>query len=221
MKFQVISEQTDYSLRELCSALAVSVSGYHAWRRRGPSQTELARRALTERIRTVYEVSRGCYGSPRIHAELQRQGLHCSRGRVERLMRSLGLRARQRQRYVTTTESSGNASVSANLLSRRFTPAGIKAWAADLTALRTADGLLYLAVVLDIPSRRVLGWSMDSKPGGQLALDALQMAIGRSRPSQGQLHHSDRGGHYTSTGYQSLLEQHGMIALDEPSRGLL
>lgn len=195
-----------------CSALRVSVSGYYAWRDRASSPRELESRALGLEIAQIHSASRGCYGSPRVWAELRARGRRVSRGRVERLMRQRGIRARQRRRYVTTTEAAGDAPLAPNLLARRFEPGAVAAWVADLTALRTEQGYLYLAVVLDLRTRLVLGWSMDERPRGQLALDALHMALLRRRPQAGQLHHSDRGGHYSSLAYQSVLKQHGLVA---------
>ena len=212
MRYALIKrEALSCPVKWACSALGVSLSGYYAHRRRPLCARARSAAELTREIREIHQASRGCYGSPRIFSELKSRGRRCSRGRVERLMRRGGIHALRRQRFVTTTQSSGTVPLAANLLARRFTPGGLRAWVADLSALHTAEGLLYLAVVLDLRSRRVLGWSMNQQMSGQLALDALQMALGRGRPQIGQLHHSDRGGHYASGAYQALLGRHGLV----------
>ena len=127
-------------------------------------------------------------------------------------MRRRGISALQRRGYVTTTTEAGDAPLAPNLLARRFAPGQLAAWVADLTAIRTDEGWLYLAVVIDLQTRMVLGWSMDEQPRGQLALDALLMALGRRQPQAGQLHHSDRGGNYSSRAYQALLAKHELVA---------
>jgi putative transposase len=199
-------------VRHLCCWLGVSAAGYYAWRRRQPSRRELESAQLSEHIALIFAASRCRYGSPRVHARLRAEGRGCSLNRCARLMRSAGLRAVRRRSWMTTTESAGTWRPEPNVLARRFRPGQVDAWAADLTAIRTLGGWLYLAVVLDLTTRRVLGWSMDSRASGQLALDALQMAVERHPPAAGVLHHSDRGGHYASYAYRAKLAQHGMVA---------
>ncbi len=211
MKYRFIREQTgNYPIRLMCRVLHVSASGYYAWRARRPSQRQLANAALTAQIRQVFLASRQSYGSPRIHEELADNGVRCSRGRVARLMRAGGIVASRKPKYVVTTERGGGWQAAENLLKRRFSPGEVPAWASDLTYVRTAEGILYLAVVLDLSSRRVIGWSMGNTPAGQLAIDALKMAVDTRLPVPGQLHHSDRGGHYASSSYRALVAKYGM-----------
>ena len=211
MKYRFIRAQTaEFPVRLMCRVLRVSTSGYYAWRSRHPSQRLKDNAMLLARIRQVHLASHRCYGSPRVCQELKRQGVTCSVGRVARLMRANGIVARRKPRYVVTTESGGNWQAAENLLARRFSPGEVPAWVADLTYVRTAEGMLYLAVVLDLGTRRVLGWSMGNTPAGQLALDALKMAVTAREPERGQLHHSDRGGHYAGVAYKAQLERHGM-----------
>lgn len=211
MRFGFIQQQTTrYPVRVLCRVLKVSASGYYAWRSRPPSRRERANQELLGRIRRIHQSSRQTYGSPRVHAELIAQGRGCAVKRVARLMRQAGLIAVPRRRYVVTTEPYGGWPAAPNLLARRFRPGGVRAWMADLTYVHTEEGYLYLALVLSLYSRRVLGWSMGATPAGALALDALKMALDQEQPAQGQLHHSDRGGHYAAGSYRALLHRHGM-----------
>ena len=191
--------------------MAVSKSGYYAWRKREPSVREQANRELASRIHEIFIDKRKAYGSPRIHLDLRDQGETCSVNRVARLMREQGIAARRKPRYIVTTESGGTTKAAPNLLKRRFRPGKVPAWVADLTYVRTQEGMLYLAVVLDLASRRVIGWAMGNKPAGQLTLDALRMAIDTAPPETGLIHHSDRGGHYMSRGYQGLVTKQGML----------
>jgi len=201
---------SQYPLVRLCQALGVSASGYYAWLGRTPSQRQLRDRELRPLIRQAYQTGRRAYGSPRVLAELKEQGQRCSRKRVARLMREAGLTAEPRRRYVVTTESGGTAPPAPNLLQRQFGPGGPPAWLADITYIHTGEGLIYLALVMQLASRRVIGFSLGSQPSGQLALDALQMALAQVSPLPGQLHHSDRGGHYAALCYQELLKRHGL-----------
>jgi putative transposase len=194
----------------LCRVLCVSRAGYYDWHGRGPSARAQADAVLLAEIREIHAGSRKTYGSPRVHAALRARGHCCSRKRVARLLRAEGLTGRRQPRYVVTTQGGGGYQVAANLLARRFCPGALRAWAADLTYISTGEGTLYLAVVVDIYSRRVLGWSMGNSPAGQLAVDALKMALATAPPQPGQLCHSDRGGHYLSSGYRSVLAQHGL-----------
>lgn len=191
--------------------LAVSTSGYYAWHKRQPSLREQANDKLAIRIHAIYLARRKAYGSPRIHDELRTEGRPCSVKRVARIMRKQGIAARRKPRYIVTTESGGTTLAAPNLLGRRFRPGAVPAWVADLTYVRTYEGVLYLAVVLDLSSRRVLGWAMGNTAAGQLALDALKLAIETKPPLAGQLQHSDRGGHYLSKAYQALVTKHGML----------
>lgn len=211
MKYRFIREQAaDYPVRVLCRVLAVSASGYYAWRIRPASRRQQANAELLTRIECVFKDSRRTYGSPRVHQELCQTGESCSLHRVARLMRENGIAVVRKPKYVVTTESGGNWQAAPNLLGRCFDPGGVLAWVADLTYIWTDEGVLYLAVVLKLNSRRVIGWGMGDTPAGQLALDALKMALDRQPPVAGQLHHSDRGGHYTSSVYRAILARHGM-----------
>jgi transposase InsO family protein len=195
-----------------CRVLAVSASGYYAWRRPRPGRRAADEAALLEQLRAAYVASRRTYGSPRLHRELRRQGVVCSRGRVERLMRRHGLAGCRPRRFVVTTQSGGAYAPAENLLARRFAPGAVGALVADITYLPTDEGYLYLAVVLCLRTRRVLGWSMHERLHGGLGLDALRMALERCPPPPGTLHHSDRGGQYVSHAFQALLRQHGLVA---------
>jgi transposase InsO family protein len=211
VKYRFIAAQAaSYPIRLMCRVLSVSTSGYYDWRRRRPSKRQQDNGELVEQIRTFHLASRCTYGSPRIHSDLLDAGKRCSVNRVARLMRQHGIRVRRKPRYVVTTESGGTWQAAPNLLARRFQPGALQAWMADLTYVPTDEGFLYLAVVMNMYSRRIIGWSMGNTPAGRLALDALKMALSMHEPVAGQLHHSDRGGHYASTAYQALLNRHGM-----------
>lgn len=196
----------------MCRVLEVSVSGYYAWCQRTPSQHSREDAQLAEQVKTAFQANRGVYGSPRVHAELQAQGIHCARKRVARLMREQGLAARRPCHRTITTQSELGARVAPNLLQRDFSADQPNTkWVADTTYIWTAEGWLYLAVVLDLFSRMVVGWSMAAIQDATLVVQALQMALTRRRPLAGLLHHSDRGSTYTSESYQGLLQQEGMI----------
>jgi len=196
----------------MCRVLEVGRAGYYAWRRRKPSARAQDDTQLRVAIRAIHAESRGRYGRPRIHRALRGQQLRCSPKRVARLMRLEGLRGKRARRFRTTTQADGTPPAP-NRLRRRFqvaTPNRI--WASDVTACWTAEGWLYLAVVLDLASRRVVGWRTGPTVGQELTLAALQQALRRRTPAAGLLHHSDRGMHYTGTSYQRLLAAHGGIA---------
>lgn len=190
----------------MCRVLEVSVSGYHSWRRR-PISTRTQQDALLEqRIHDVHQRSKGRYGAPRIHAELQAQGQRVSRKRVARLMRGRGLRAKGKRRFVRTTDGGHALPVCPNLLARQFDVSQPnQVWASDLTFLPTREGWLYLAVTLDLHSRAVIGYAMDTQMPATLPLAALQMAARRRLPSPGLVHHSDRGSQYASGLFQAEL----------------
>lgn len=197
----------EYSVKTMCRALGVSESGYYAWRKRQPGQRQVENERLTEQIREVFQLGRQVYGSPRVHAELRAQGIRCGKHRVAQLMQRAGLQAiHKRQRRVRTTDSKHSDPIAPNLLARDFTaPAPNKKWLTDITGIWTAQGWLYLAVVLDVYSRLVVGWAMAPHREESLVEDALWMALGRRRPLDDLLHHSDRGSQYTSLAYQSVL----------------
>jgi putative transposase len=179
--------------------LGVSRSGFHAWLARPASERALLDRELLERIRQIHADSRGTYGAPRVHAELRFQGVRVSRKRVERLMRAAGLSGLIRRRHGRTTVRVPGIRVADDLVQRDFHPAGPdRLWVADISYLRTWEGWLYLAVVVDCYSRRVVGWSLRDHLRAELVVDALEHAVVRRQPERGLVHHSDRGSQYVS-----------------------
>ncbi|MBO8138860.1 MAG: IS3 family transposase, partial [Desulfotomaculum sp.] len=213
MKCRFIREHMDeFHVERMCQVLKVSRSTYYAWCKRSKSQRSQQDAAILEKIKVIHKKSRGTYGSPRIHQQLRQQGIHCGKKRVERIMRSAGIRAIQRRRYKATTNSEHTMPVAENKLARRFnTPAPNHVWVADITYIPTGEGWLYLAVVMDLYSRKIVGWSMDERMSVNLTEQALKMAIYQRKPSAGLIHHSDRGSQYASRAYQQLLWRHGMI----------
>jgi transposase InsO family protein len=198
----------------MCRLLGVSRAGFYAAMRRPPSARAQANQRLRLAIRTAYRASHGRYGAPKVHAELRAQGIPCGRHRIARLMRADQLRGRCRRRFRTTTQSRHRHPVAPNVVGRRFRPADWRerdrVWVADLTYLWTGEGWLYLAVVLDLASRRVIGWCADRVLDGSLPLRALTQALVLRRPAPGLVHHSDRGVQYASAAYQALLREHGV-----------
>lgn len=192
----------------LCETLEVSMSGYYDWRKRPMSQRSQADVELAEQIQAAYHTHRRLYGSPRLYVELREQGISCSRKRVARLMREQGLCARRTRHRTRTTCCDPEARVAPNLLNRDFTATRPnEKWTGDITAVWTYEGWLYLAVVLDLFSRRVVGWAMAATQDEALVEMALRMALLHRRPEAGLLFHSDRGSQYTSQAYQALLAE--------------
>ena len=215
MKFKFIADhQTVFPVRRMCQVLGVSASGYYAWRRRPVSEREQANLALLRRIQTIHADSQRTYGSPRVHAELVAQGVACNEKRVARLMRLYHLRAKQTKRYrVKTTDSDHDLPVAPNRLNRQFEAEAPNAkWVSDITYIPTREGWLYLATVMDLFSRRIVGWSMAGTLSVSLVERALQMAIDQRRPSAGLLLHSDRGSQYASAECRALLSHYQMVA---------
>jgi transposase InsO family protein len=208
----IAAHRAEFAVSIMCATLEVSESGYYARRRRAPSAHAQADAALAAQIHTAFLAGRGVYGSPRVQAVLRRQGVHCGRKRVARLMRTQNLcAARPRRTKPRTTDSQHTQPVAPNLLGRDFTAeAPNRKWVADITGIPTHRGWLYLAGILDVYSRRLIGYAMDAHRDEQLVETALEMALGRRRPRVGLLHHSDRGSQYTSQGYRGLLECHGI-----------
>jgi putative transposase len=203
----------EFTLRLMCRVLEVSRSGFYAWRKRSPSLRALADEVLMAHVRVAYQHSGETYGAPRVHRELRDGGTRVARKRVARLMRADGLVARRPTRWVSTTDSSHVDPIAPNLLNRQFDVTALnQVWVCDITHIPTRTGWLYLATVLDLGSRRCVGWAMRETLATELALSALQMAIGARRPQPGLLHHSDRGRQYAAQDYRALLEQHGMVA---------
>ncbi len=203
----ILAEKAHYPVRMLCRVLAVSPSGFYAWCHRAPSRRRRDDGLLKLKIAAIYQRARGTYGSPRIHVELQEQGVRVSRKRVARLMSEVGLEGTPRKRFRRTTDSSHRHPIAANVLDRQFSVvAPNRVWATDITYVRTWEGWLYLAVIVDLFSRRVVGWALDTKLHTALVVEALDMALGLREPGQDLLHHSDRGSQYASTQYRELLE---------------
>ena len=213
MRYAFIQEQAgELPVRQMCELLEVCPSGYYAWRHRRPIGRQARQLELVEAIRVTHRRSRGVYGSPRVHAELKKQGVSCSRKRVERLMRQEQIRSSRHKRFrVRTTDSSHGRPVASNVLNRQFEQsAPDQAWVTDITYVQTAEGWLYLASVMDLCSRRIIGWATADHLRTELATEALVMAIRARCPEQGLLHHSDRGTQYASEDYQAMLERHGI-----------
>ena len=212
MRYASIERRRDsYPVRLMCRLLEVSASGYYAWRAR-PQRAHAKRdRELIAEIRRVHEVSKGVYGSPRVHAELVAGGVRVGRHKVARLMRSERLRGCPKRRFRVTTQRDPAHSVAKNLLKQDFTAkTPNQVWAADITYISTAQGWLYLAVVMDLFSRRIVGWSMSHWMSRHLVVDALRMALAVRRPDGPLIHHSDRGGQYTSDDFRDALARHGI-----------
>ena len=196
----------------MCRVLGVSRSGFYASRSRPPSEKKLVDQKLTQRILSIHSESRGTYGSPRVYAELREEGFEVGRNRVARLMRKEGITARLKRRFRRTTDSAHDYPVAANKLDRKFeTDAPNRVWTTDITYVWTQEGWLYLAVVLDLFSRRIVGWSMSDNMRTELVLGALTMAIGNRLPDGELLHHSDRGSQYASFLYQKALKANGIV----------
>ena len=210
MTFAWVEERRgEWPVARLCSALGVSRSGYYAWRSRGASAAETRRETLTEKVAAVHAHMKGRYGSPRIHAELVARGTPCCENTVARVMREAGIAAKTRRTFRQTTDSNHPHPVAENVLDRDFDPAEPNAsWVADVTYIPTREGWLYLAVVVDLFSRMVVGWSMAATMTSRLVVDALEMGLsGRRRGSSDLVAHSDRGSQYASEHYQRRLEQ--------------
>jgi putative transposase len=211
----VRAHQGTHRVATVCWVLGVSASGYYAWQSRPLSARAHTDRVLLEQIRTIHDRSRGTYGAPRIHAELAAAGVHIGRKRVARLMQAAGLAGVSRRAFVTTTRRDPVARPAPDLVQRAFTVDGPdRLWVADITYIATWAGFLFLAVVLDAWSRRVVGWAMAAHLRTELVLDALNMAIGQRRPAQ-VIHHSDQGCQYTSLAFGQRCREAGV----RPSMG--
>lgn len=207
----IAAHVAQFPMRLMCRALEVSRSGFYAWRGRPASKRSTQNRLLLERIKAVHRKSRKTYGSPRVHVQLVAEGERCGRGRVERLMRANGIRAKQKRKFVATTDSKHDLPVAENILDREFrVEEPNTVWSSDITYIPTDEGWLYLAGVLDLCSKTVVGWSMSESLEKGLVMDALRMAHRRRRPGAGLIHHSDRGSQYASNDYRKLLKDYGM-----------
>jgi putative transposase len=214
MRFAFIeAEKATFPITPCCAVLGVSRAGFYAWRTRPPSARAGADRRLAIEVAAIHAESRQRYGSPRVHYELGQRQQHVGRKRVARLMRAQGLRARAPRRFRTTTDSQHTLPIAPNVLARRFeTPAPNTVWVTDMTYLWTLEGWLYLVVILDLFSRRIVGWAMSERMTRQLALDALTMALTHRQPPPGLICHSDRGSQYASHEFRALLTAHGIVA---------
>jgi transposase InsO family protein len=214
VKFAFIAaEKAHYPVDMLCRVLQVSRSGYYAWRKRAVPARVKADAQLAVEIAAVHRTSRKTYGSPRVHAALRARGVRVGRKRVARLMRDKGLVARQKRRFRRTTDSKHTLPIASNVLAPQFeakTPNEV--WVTDVTYIGTDEGWLYLAAILDLCSRRVVGWAASATNDRFLALEALGRALRSRRPAAGLLHHSDRGSPYASEDYRRVLEERGAVA---------
>jgi len=212
MRFQFIKDhRNEFPVTRMCKVLNVSPSSYYTWRKRPVSKREMANRELYKKIKVVYNENHGVYGSPRIYRELKKQGVACSENRVARLMRLRGLKAKQSKCYKVTTKRNKAHPVAPNLLKQDFVADWPnQKWLTDITYIPTQEGWLYLAVVLDLFSRRIIGWAMSDRMTSDLTMDALKMAIRQRRPEISLIHHSDQGSQYTDGEYQQLLKDWGI-----------
>ena len=210
------AEKAAHSVPKICRLLDVSRSGYYAWRHRPLSERARFDAVLLEKIETIHRNSRATYGAPRVHAELRAIGIRCARKRVARLMRRAKLRGCLRGRRIRTTHRVALQQAAPDLIGRNFaSEEPDRLWVADITYVRSREGFVYLAFILDACSRKVVGWSMATHLRTELVVDALQMAIARRKPAPGLVHHSDRGVQYTSLSFGKRLEDEGLV----PSMG--
>lgn len=213
MKYAWIAKHQEFTLVEMCEVLDVSLSGYRSWKHGGkPNRQRLSDAQMLALIQSIHSEFKGIYGSPRVVRELRGRGFPASKPRVERLMRENDIHARHKKRYKVTTDSKHNMPIAPNLLDRNFTPAAPnQVWTADITYLWTDEGWLYLAIVLDLFNREVVGWSLKPRMTADIVTDALTMAWFRKKPAPGVMHHSDRGSQYASNLFQDKLKEYGMI----------
>ncbi len=213
MKYVFIEEQgSRFGLEKMCRVLKVSRSGFYAWRCRVKSMRQVKNERLLADIREAHKRSRNVYGSPRITEELKENGIQCSRNRVARLMRINGIAAKAKRRFKTTTDSRHNLPVAKNLLNRQFRVDGPdKVWVSDITYIWTTKGWLYLAIVMDLFSRKIVGWAMSDRITQDIVISAFLQAMWRRKPKAGLMFHSDRGSQYAASDFRRLLSQHGVI----------
>ena len=213
MKYRFISAHREtFKVGRMCTLLNVSRSGFYAWLTRPESPRSRENRALEAKIRVLHAASHGIYGSPKIHRDLIDDGVRCGKNRVARIMREANIRSRTKKKFKATTNSRHNLPVAANLLNQDFTadtPDSV--WVGDITYVHTQQGWLYLAVLIDLYNRQVVGWATSARMPRQLAIDALQMALERHSPDQGLVHHTDRGSQYASGDYQKVLTERRMV----------
>jgi transposase InsO family protein len=210
----VEAEKANYPVGVLCEVLGVSRSGFYAWQKRPPSERSKRDAQLAVEVAAAHQKSGKRYGSPRVHRKLRKNGVRVSRKRIERLMRERGIVGRQKRRFRRTTDSNHSQPVAPNLVARDFEPqAANEVWAGDVTYIATSEGWSYLAVMLDLYSRRVVGWALSTTNDTDLALAALRCAVATRRiVPPGLVHHTDRGSPYASSDYQAALDSYGMVA---------
>lgn len=207
------AHENEHETRRMCRWLGVSPSGYYAWRARPESVRTKANLGLVVEIRAIHAETRRAYGSPRIYDELKAKGIVCGRHRVARLMRAEGLRAKPKKRFVVTTQSKHDQPIAIDRVKRNFTAAAPnRIWVSDITYIWTSEGWLYLAVILDLFSRRVVGWSMGESLATSLVLDALDQAAGRRKLESGWILHSDRGVQYASQAVRERVAELGGLS---------
>ena len=212
MIFSFIEQHKDaWPVTVMCSTLGVSPAGFYAWLRRPRSEQQQRRDALLVEIRAVHAEVKKRYGSPRIYKELQARGVDCCVNTVAKLMHDNDIRSKTARKFRNTTDSNHSLPVADNLLDRQFDPAGPnEKWVGDITYILTREGWLYLAVIEDLYSRRIVGWAMADHMESRLVVDAMEMAVARRLPGEGLLAHTDRGSQYASDHYQRLLRKHGI-----------
>lgn len=213
MRFRLIdAAKKEFPVQRLCKVLGVSPSGYFAWKERPACRRQRDDMVLLAHVRSAFALSSGTYGSPRMTYELRDHGLAIGRRRVARLMRENGLRARQKRRFKRTTDSLHAFPIAPNLLDQGFTATGPnQKWGADISYVWTREGWLYLAVIIDLFARRLIGWAVSDRLHKELALSALRRAIAVRRPAAGLIHHADRGSQYCSLDYQAELRKNGIL----------
>ena len=213
MRFALIdARNADTPAQTACAVLGVSPSGYYAWKSREASPRQRRDMVLLAHIRSQFSTSNETYGSPRMHVELNEDGVPVGRHRVARIMRDNDLKARQKTRFKKTTDSDHGGPIAINVLDQDFAADGPnEKWGVDISYVWTAEGWLYLAIVLDLFSRRIVGWAMSDRMKRGLAMEALQRAITLRRPRPGLIHHSDRDSQYCSGDYQKLVQRHGLV----------
>lgn len=214
MKYAFIRDHAnDFPVKQLCQQLGVQRSAYYDWRAQPSKVIGPKELALRRRMKELFEASRGSLGSRTMMENLCQEGFAIGRGKTRRLMKQTQLKVKQKRKYNVTTDSKHNFPVAKNVLNREFSPlAPNQAWGTDITYLWTQQGWIYLAVVIDLYSRRVVGWSIDRRMKNALVIRALMMAVNLRKPPPGLIHHSDRGSQYASHDYQKLLKQHHMIS---------
>jgi putative transposase len=209
MKFAFIAQEVAFPVETMCRVLGVARSGFYAWRKRPKPARAKSDAQLAVKVAAAHQRSRRTYGSPRVHRELRAQGERVGKKRIERIMRENGIRGRAKRRFKCTTDSKHGGPIALNILARKFTVAEPnRNWVTDVTAIATGEGWLYLAPMIDLFSRRVVGWAWSENNDTALALDALGKALRARRPPPGLVHHSDRGSPYASDDYRAALRAH-------------